>query len=146
MSNLSSHDLLLLLDENLSPNIVPRLWDAGIDAVHLRDRSRLRLSDYEILRYAADEKRAVATINEVDFAKLVMFKRSHSGVAVIPSGGSRDEQYEYLMAIANFARATPPPMDVLKNHIVVVDENKFVTAQWTCAEMPTARIAGPSSA
>jgi predicted nuclease of predicted toxin-antitoxin system len=146
MSKLSSNDLLLLLDENLSPYIVPRLWDAGIDAVHLRDRARLRLSDFEVLRYAADENRAVATINGVDFAKLVMRKPSHNGVAVIPSGGSREEQYEYLVAIANFARATPPPMETLKNRIVAVDESKLVTAQWACAETPSARIAGPSSA
>jgi hypothetical protein len=79
------------------------------------------------------------TNNEVDFTKIVKRKQSYHGVAVIPSGGSRDEHFQYLMAIADFLRATPPAMDGLKNRIVSVDENKTVSTRLAYAGAPTAR-------
>lgn len=125
---------------------VSRLWEVGIDAVHVRDRARLRRSDYELLKYADDQSRAIATINQVDFTSLVIGRPCHNGIAVIPSGGSRDEQLEYLLVLAAYLRTTPPAMDGLKNRIVRVDKNKIVTSRWACStEMPIGNIAGPSS-
>lgn len=147
MSNpILSNDVSLLLDENMSPNIVPRLNEAGIDAVHVRDRGLLRKSDYQLLKYAADEHRAVATINIVDFAKLVTTRPFHHGIAVIPNGGNRNEQFEYLMTLVSFLRAAPPAMEGLRNRIVSVDENKMVTARWACSVPPIDALAESSSA
>ena len=92
MPTSTPNDVRLLLDENISPKIAPQLWEAGIDALPIRDRARLRISDHGLLHLAVTENRVVATINEVDFYKLVVRLKEYPGVAVIPSGGSRDEQ------------------------------------------------------
>ena len=84
----TSNNVRFLLDENISPNIPSRLWEEGIDAVPIRDRSMLRATDIKVLNFAQKEGRAVATINEADFEKLVSKMADHHGVAVIPSGAS----------------------------------------------------------
>ena len=76
---------------------------------------------------------AVATINEADFEKLVKRKPTHPGVVVVPSGGSREEQYEYLTTIADFLRTAPNAMEAAKNHIICVNEEMTVTARLACA-------------
>src|SRR5262249_34443776 len=121
MSNTAT-EIRLLLDENISPNIAPRLWENGIDALPVRDRAMLKTSDNTVLQFAQKENRAVATINEFHFEKLVMKMASHCGVAVIPSGGSRDEQFEYIMAIAKFWLASQNAMLAARNSITSVDE------------------------
>lgn len=50
---------ILLLDENISPNIVEELWRNGVDALHIRDRNLLEAADHEIWRLANQENRAV---------------------------------------------------------------------------------------
>jgi predicted nuclease of predicted toxin-antitoxin system len=144
----SPNDVRLLLDENVSPNIAPRLWDIGVDALPIRDRARLRAPDYRVLQLAITEGRVIATIDEADFEKLVSKKVEHPGVAVMPSGGSRDEQYEFLAAIVNFLRQAPSPMETIRNHIVSVGEDLSVAARLVHAQprvispMPPARAQG----
>lgn len=133
MWNSTSNEVRLLLDENVSPNIIPRLWGIGVDAFHLRDRGKLRVPDYQVVRLAAAEQRAIATIDETDFERLVSNKMEHPGVAVMPSGGSRDEQYDYLAAIVNFLRQKPNAMDAARNHIISVDEKFNVTGRLAIA-------------
>src|SRR5262249_2292957 len=123
MSKSAPGDVRLLLDENISPNIVSRLWEIGVDTVHIRDRAKLRAPDYRILQFAVRENRAVVTIDVADFEKLVGKKQEHPGILVIPSGGSRDEQYGYVVAIVAFLRKTPRAMDAARNCIVSLDEN-----------------------
>jgi hypothetical protein len=72
----SNPDLRLILDEMISPYIVPRLWESGIDAVALRDRAKLRITDHRLLTLGIAENRAVATINEVHFENLAARRRS----------------------------------------------------------------------
>ncbi len=141
----SPDEVRFLLDENMSPNIVPRLWEAGIDALHIRDRARLRWPDYRVLQFAASENRAVATINEADFEKLVKRKPTHPGVVVVPSGGSREEQYEYLTTIADFLRTAPNAMEAAKNHIICVNEEMTVTARLACSGFQPVLTARPST-
>jgi predicted nuclease of predicted toxin-antitoxin system len=129
-------DVRLLLDENISPNIVSRLWEIGVDTVHVRDRAKLRAPDYRILAFAVRENRAVVTIDVADFEKLVGKKQQHSGILVIPSGRSRDEQYGYVLAIVTFLRKAPSAMNAARNHIVSLDENLAVTARLVCASPP----------
>ena len=122
MPNLKSDEIRLLLDENISPNIAPRLWEAGIDALPVRDRSMSGCSDHRVLQFAQTEHRAVATIDAYDFARLVMKLVTHDGVIALPSGGTRDDQYDYIMALATFLRAAPVPMDAVKDRIVSLDD------------------------
>jgi predicted nuclease of predicted toxin-antitoxin system len=136
MSNTATGELRLLLDENVSPNIVSRLWEIGIDAVHVRDRGKLRAPDYRVFQLAAGEHRAVVTIDIADFEKLVSKEQRHPGVIVIPSSGSRDEQYRYVAAVANFLRQSSDPMDRARNHIISIDENLSIKARRICATAP----------
>lgn len=133
------NDIRLLLDENLSPSIAPRLWDSGIDSVPIRDRSMLRSPDHKVLQLAQKENRAVATINEYDFQQLVMKMASHCGVAVIPSGGSRDEQFEYILAIAKFWLSSHA-MTAARNTITKIDEELRVTSRLVHAAQPASVI------
>jgi predicted nuclease of predicted toxin-antitoxin system len=118
--------------------IAARLCEGGIDSVPLRDRSMLRAPDHKVLQFAQKENRAVATVNEYDFQQLVMKMASHCGIAVIPSGGSRDEQFEYVMAVAKFWIASQNAMAAARNSITVVDEQLRVTSRF-------AHLAQPSS-
>ena len=129
-----SDDIRLLLDENLSPNIAPRLWDDGIDALPVRDRAMRGSADHTVFQFAQKEHRAVATIDEFDFRKLVLKSPSHWGIAVIPNRGTRDEQYEYLMGLAAFLRATVPAMDAIRNRIVSISTDMQISSQVACAE------------
>src|SRR5579864_8753144 len=107
-----------LLDENISPKIVPRLWDEGIDAVCVRDRSLLRASDPRVFQFAVKEGRAVVTINEADFEKMVERMATHPGVVVIPSGGSRDEQFDFIKLAAEWMKSYPNPMLAIRDQMV----------------------------
>ena len=109
MSNAKPVNVRLLLDENVSPNIVSRLWAIGADSLHIRDRAKLRAPDYRVLQLAMAENRAVITIDVADFEKLVSNEQQHPGILVIPSGGSRDEQYRYVAAVVSFLRQAPSP-------------------------------------
>jgi predicted nuclease of predicted toxin-antitoxin system len=122
MPNSTPNDVRLLTDENISPRLTPQLWEAGIDAVPIRNRSKLRISDHRLFNLAITENRIVATINEADFHKLAARMKDHPGVAVIPSGGSREEQLEYLLAIAGFLRTGPDAMAAAHNRFVSVNE------------------------
>ncbi len=62
----------LLLDENVSPHVALALRAAGIDAVHVRDRSMFGAADREVLRRALAEDRVLVTANVADFMKLVV--------------------------------------------------------------------------
>lgn len=96
----------------------------------------LRAPDYKVLQLAQKENRAVTTINECDFERLVMRMASHFGIAVIPSGGSRDEQFEYILAIAKFWLASQTSMTAARNSITTVDEELRVTSRFVHLAQP----------
>jgi predicted nuclease of predicted toxin-antitoxin system len=107
-----------------------------VDAVSLRDRSLLQVADHTVLKFAQDEKRAVATINEADFEKLASRKQKHYGIATIPSGKSRDEQYEMLAIIAAHLRAAngENPMAAIQDNIVSIDDTLQISSRRARAE------------
>jgi hypothetical protein len=93
----------------------------------------LRISDSRIMQYAIKEQRAIVTINEFHFEKLARREVTHPGIVAIPSGGSRDEQFEYIMAAAEWARAHPDAMAALSDSIVSVDDERNVLSRIVCA-------------
>jgi predicted nuclease of predicted toxin-antitoxin system len=97
--------MCLLLDENISPTLVPKFWEQQIDTVHLRDRNLLSCTDHELWEFAAAEKRAIVTINGRDFIALARRASFHYWVMIIPSGGTPPEMYDYIMAAVEWARA-----------------------------------------
>jgi hypothetical protein len=63
--------LRLLLDEHYSPRIAQQLRRRGYDVVSVSERAELiGLSDSDLLRVAAAERRAVVTENVADFVEL----------------------------------------------------------------------------
>jgi predicted nuclease of predicted toxin-antitoxin system len=146
MPNPTPNDVRLLTDENISPKITRQLWAAGVDSVPIRDRSRLRISDHRLFNLAISENRIVATINEADFHKLAVRVKDHPGVAIIPSGGSREEQLEYLLAIIGFLRTGPDVMEAAHNRIVTVNEALQVSSRLAHAIAPQVSTVRPSSA
>jgi predicted nuclease of predicted toxin-antitoxin system len=141
MLELTTIDARLLLDANISPNIVPQFWKNGVDAVALRDRAKLRIGDHEVLAFAQTENRAVATINECDFEKLIAGMDTHAGVISIPSGGSRQEQFEYIMAAVKQLRLTGYAMAAAKDGLIVVDEDMKVVGRKVVKKPATSVVA-----
>jgi predicted nuclease of predicted toxin-antitoxin system len=84
----------LLLDENLSPWIAKVLCtEDGIDACHVRDRSRLGMKDPGILDMAFEEDRILVTANVDDFVRLARQRELHAGVVLLEVGDLyRDQQ------------------------------------------------------
>jgi predicted nuclease of predicted toxin-antitoxin system len=136
MQNLQADDIRLLLDENISHLIAERLVEAGIDALPVIYRDMSGAADHRIFQFAQKERRAVATINEYDFKKIAAKAASHCGVAVIPEGGSREEQYGYIIGLAAYLRLTPPAMAAIKDRIVGIDPDLGISSQMVCATQP----------
>ena len=87
----------LLLDENLSPRIIPRLTALGIFAQHIAHLGLSGKSDSEIWLHAFEHDQIVVTINAKDFLNLAAGSEVHSGLIVLrESGLTMDEQWARL--------------------------------------------------
>jgi predicted nuclease of predicted toxin-antitoxin system len=86
----------LLLDENVSPDLVRMLREDGHDAVHIRDRGWLGDPDHMLWRRAVDESRTFITIDARDFRKLAEMEEIHGGLVTFPSGETRDGQLAHI--------------------------------------------------
>jgi predicted nuclease of predicted toxin-antitoxin system len=133
MLDIPTNEIRLLLDENISPRITPLLFEAGIDALPLRDRAMLQISDHRVLTVAAKEGRAVTTINLADFEKLALKRKTHPGIIVIPSGGTREQQFTYITAAVDYLRQFPNPMAAARDNIIAVNEELRVSQRIVCA-------------
>jgi predicted nuclease of predicted toxin-antitoxin system len=117
----------LLLDEGVSPSLVPLLAQKDIDAVALRDRGLLQIPDHEVWRYALAEDRTVITINGRDFRKLAATALQHPGIVVLPGGGSRLEQFSHIIDAVAWIAATFPLMPTFANYFVDVWEDGTIS-------------------
>jgi predicted nuclease of predicted toxin-antitoxin system len=98
----------LLLDECVTPSYFAKFWDAGIDAVHIRDRGLLQVRDHTIWARGISERRAIVTINESDFLKLWRECAGYNpGLVIIPSG-VREAQFQCILSAVNHLRAQNP--------------------------------------
>jgi predicted nuclease of predicted toxin-antitoxin system len=92
--------LRLLLDENLSPYVALCLRKEGHDAIHLRKRGGLGLTDPQVFQLAFDEDRILVTANVIDFKKLARAHQLHAGVVFLEEGALlREEQLEVLKRV-----------------------------------------------
>jgi predicted nuclease of predicted toxin-antitoxin system len=115
------------LDEGISPSLVPLLAQKDIDAVALRDRGLLQIPDREVWKYALAEDRTVVTINGRDFHKLAAATLQHPGVVVLPGGGSRLEQFGFIVDAVTWIAATFPLMPSFANYFVDVLEDGTIS-------------------
>jgi len=86
----------LLLDENVSPNIVQALRTDGHDVVHVRDRGWLSEADHVLWRHAVDDGRTFVTINARDFRRLAATEQIHAGLITFPSGEPPSSQLAHI--------------------------------------------------
>lgn len=125
---------VILLDECMSPRILPQLWDLGVDAVHVRDRNMLGVEDHIVWRYAQENGRAVVTINKGDFLKLAKSSKAHSGLVVIPSGGTTHAQFLWLSAALTWISTSNTGNGFLNRYVEVDESGNIVFAEIISSE------------
>lgn len=115
----------LLIDEDLSPSAARHLREThGVDAVHLRDRGRLGLTDGQVLTYAYEEDRVLVTANVADFEQLARAVGTHPGIVLIEEGDlKRDEQVRTIARVVNYLLGIPGD---LVNRAVYVSAGSIV--------------------
>lgn len=120
----------LLLDENISPALPAEFLRVGVDALPIRNRGMLQATDPQVWRLAQLEERAVVTINRRDFLKLAAQSERHHGLVVIPSGGTRGEQFAYISGAIDWASAANSIGPNFVNLFVEVDESGNALGQF----------------
>ncbi|TNC06821.1 hypothetical protein FF100_33955 [Methylobacterium terricola] len=122
----------LFLDENISPSLSQRFWDMRIEATHAQHRNLRQTKDDAIWRLACEHGWTVVTINYSDFIPLARSTPVHAGVIGIPSHGTRDQQFSYIMTAiewgAQFNEAAAYPF---MNRFVRVTQNMRIMVE-TC--------------
>jgi predicted nuclease of predicted toxin-antitoxin system len=92
------------IDECVSPSLSRHLNESGLhDAIHPRDRGRLRDSDRAVFAIAIREDRIIVTENWGDFRKLAASVELHNGLIILPSVARSDAQRAH-----GYSRCLPP--------------------------------------
>lgn len=113
-----------LIDENLSPRLIERLADKGLDAAHAAHRGLSGKSDPELWAYAYAEDRVVVTLNVSDFLMLAADSELHAGLIVIRRAGlSREEQWEWLEPVVDSLEEKGEPL--INRVVEVTAKNRF---------------------
>lgn len=108
----------VLLDENLSPSLAPRMAELGIVARHVVHIGKRGLSDPELWNLAFAHDEIVVTINAADFLRLAAGVELHPGLVVLRSRGlDRHAQWEWIRPV--FERLAAERID-LTNTVVEV--------------------------
>jgi predicted nuclease of predicted toxin-antitoxin system len=94
----------LLIDEDISSSVARILCEQLlVDAVAVRDRGLLGVSDRKVLEYAFNEDRIVVTANIKDFEKFAKAIEVHAGIIFIQEGDLlRDEQIKICFVAVKF--------------------------------------------
>jgi predicted nuclease of predicted toxin-antitoxin system len=113
--------LNLLLDENLSPRLIPRLTALGIFAQHNAYLGLSGKSDSEIWLYALEHDQIVVTINAKDFLNLAAGSEVHPGLIILRGSGlSMDEQWTRLEPVIMIVREAENQGRDLINRVIEV--------------------------
>lgn len=111
----------LLLDENLSPRLVPLLASKGVTAQHVAYVGRAGMSDADLWSHAFETDQAVATLNARDFLLLAGSVELHPGLVVLrKSGLSPDGQWRQLETAIDHALAELAAGHSLVNRVIEV--------------------------
>lgn len=105
------------IDECISPSLSRHLNEAGLyDAVHPRDRGRLREPDHVIFARAIVEDRIIVTENADDFRSLAAKVDLHPGLIILPSLPHLEAQRLMDLIVAYLERhGGKRPQDLLVN-------------------------------
>jgi predicted nuclease of predicted toxin-antitoxin system len=93
-----------LIDEDISPIVARILCEQLlVDAIAVRDRGLLGISDREVLEYAFNEERIIITANIKDFEKFAQVAEVHAGIVFIKEGYLlRKEQVKICIEAVTF--------------------------------------------
>jgi hypothetical protein len=121
--------LRLLLDEHYSPRIAQQLRRRGHDVVSVSERAELiGLSDADLLRMAAAERRALVTENVADFVELTRHfaarEEDHYGLIFTSSRFPRSRATigVFVRQLGRFLRARPED-DALRSQVRWLETN-----------------------
>jgi predicted nuclease of predicted toxin-antitoxin system len=96
----------ILLDENISPKLAPRLADKGVSAAYVAHVGLSGVTDAEVWNYAYKHDQIVVTINAADFMKLASEVELHPGLIVMRSQGlSPNGQWQWLEPVIDSLQA-----------------------------------------
>lgn len=110
------------IDECISPSLSRHLNATGRhDAVHPRDRDRLREPDHVVFARALAEDRVIVTENADDFRKLARGVDLHPGLVVLPSV-ARIRAQELMDLVLRYLDefGSERPEDLLVNRVLTI--------------------------
>ena len=114
------HQVRMLADENISPQVVAFLRSQGIDVVDTKERGWQGKSDDELLETAYRENRWVLT-HDSDFGSLAIHEdKPYRGVVFLRP---RDLKPQNVMRVCN--RLLQHDVDVSQHTLVVVEEARI---------------------
>jgi len=110
------------IDECISPSLSLHLNQAGLhDAIHPRDRGRLREADHVIFARALAEDRIIVTENADDFRSLAAGVDLHPGLIILPSVARLKAQALMDIVIAHLTQlGGERPQDLIVNSVLTV--------------------------
>jgi predicted nuclease of predicted toxin-antitoxin system len=120
------------IDECISPSLSRHLNESGLhDAIHPRDRGRLRDSDRDVFARAIRENRIIVTENAGDFRKLAARVELHPGLIILPSVARSEAQRLMDLVVAYLLDAGGDrPQDLLVNAVLTISASgEIVIAQ-----------------
>jgi predicted nuclease of predicted toxin-antitoxin system len=113
--------LRFLLDENLSPELVNPLVDAGHDVVHVRSIGLLRAPDRTVLERARIEHRIIVSA-DTDFGQLLAHSQDPlPSVILLRTGRHRRALGQATLILANLPQVQS---DLDAGAIVVIEANR----------------------
>ena len=112
----------LLIDNPLSPELVKKLNEESIEAVHVRDVLLHKSPDIEIFEYAKSKDFVIVTA-DTDFATILFTRRESKPSVIIFRGGTprkKDLQFELLISNLSFLE-----VDLNLGAVVIFDESRI---------------------
>jgi len=116
------------IDECISPTLSQHLNREGLhDAIHPRDRGRLRDPDHVVFARAIEEDRIIVTENADDFRKLAGAVDLHPGLIILPSVARAEAQRLMDLVIAYLIETEGErPQDLLVNSVLTITPDGVV--------------------
>ena len=109
------------VDECVSPTLSQHLNQGHHDAIHPRDRGRLRDPDHVVFAHAIEEDRIIVTENADDFRKLAAGVELHPGLIILPSVARAEAQRLIDLVIAHLVdHGGERPQDLLVNSVLTI--------------------------
>jgi predicted nuclease of predicted toxin-antitoxin system len=123
--------LRFFIDECVSPSLSRHLNKLGLhDAIHPRDRGRLREPDRVVFARAIAEDRIVVTENADDFRKLAAAVDLHPGLIILPSIARLEAQRLMDLVIDHLLRASADrPQDILVNSVLTITAARSIRVE-----------------